>query len=503
MGDELVLTVDVGTGSSRVLVYSIQQGNTLSIVSKNVPIIHPTTHTAEFSPGEWWRLIKEAMSEAVIKAGRSPSDYLGVTVTSLRQSYVLLDEGHDVLGPGILNYDRRGAETIDQIKAEIGIEDLYQLTGHWHAPELTLPKLLWHQKQQPELWKRVESFLFVHDWLLYLLSGEKSTNSSLICAGQMADVHARTWAFDLLASLGINNQLLPPVYEAGYILGGLLEGVASEVGLAEGTPIHVGGGDTQFGCLGAGGMVEGRLVIVGGSTTPIMLTADRPILDPQRYPWVSTHLHPELWAIETNAGDTGKIYKWFRDTFGVKEVAEAEAMGEGPYAILNKLAEESPIGSKGLRVVASSSRWSQDTWEKRAPYTIYNFSVANNLGDFARAIMEGVCFAVRGNIQQMERIMGTSATGLLYTGGTAKPPIWAQMMADVLGRPIQVPQIAEPAAVAGAQVVLYARGETNHIQSTESVVYEPDTGRSEAYQEHYEDYVELFEQMHAQFSISR
>ena len=99
--------------------------------------------------------------------------------------------------------------------------------------------------------------------------------------------------------------------------------------------------------------------------------------------------------------------------------------------------------------------------------------------------------------------MGTSATGLLYTGGTAKPPIWAQMMADVLGRPIQVPQIAEPAAVAGAQVVLYARGETNHIQSTESVVYEPDTGRSEAYQEHYEDYVELFEQMHAQFSISR
>ncbi len=502
MTDDLALTVDVGTGSSRVLVYSIRLGKTLSSVSKSMPVTHPVKDMAEFSVEEWWQLIREAMSEAVLRANCPPSDYLGITVTSLRQGYVLLDAHNEVLGPGILNYDRRGKSAISRIKAEFGIEDFYQQTGHWHAPELTLPKLLWHQDHQPELWGRVESFLFIHDWLLYLLSGKKGTNATMICAGQMADVGTRTWAFDLLESLGVASRILPPVYEAGHSMGGLLGEVASEVGLAEGTPVHVGGGDTQFGCLGVGGMEEGRLVIVGGSTTPIMLTTKQLLFDPRRYPWVSTHLHPDLWAVETNAGDTGMFYKWFRDTFCAQEITEAEAQGVDAYAILNALVEDSPIGSKGLRVIASSSRWAQDTWEKKAPFIIYNFSVANSLGDFARAIMEGVCFAVRGNVEQMERIMGEPVTNLLYTGGTAGPPLWAQMMADVLVRPIQVPKIVEPAAAAGAQVVLWGHGETTNIQRPESIVYEPDRSRAEAYQDPYEEYINLFEQMQAQFSIT-
>ena len=99
--------------------------------------------------------------------------------------------------------------------------------------------------------------------------------------------------------------------------------------------------------------------------------------------------------------------------------------------------------------------------------------------------------------------MGKEASDLLYTGGTATPPIWAQMMADVLGRPLEVPKIVEPAALAGAQIVLWGQGETGNLKKPDCILYEPDRSRSDAYQEPYEEYIELFEQIQANFSTTR
>lgn len=500
MARDLVLTIDAGTGSVRALVYATSEHEILAVASQPLEVSHPSPDRAEFNPERCWSQIQNVMGSAVQQAGRAQDDYLGITATTLRQGFVLLDENGSPLTPGVLNYDRRGAHAMQRLKDAATIEELYQRTGHWFAPELTLPKLLWFQEQEPELWAKAASFHFIHDWLLYRLTAQRGTNATLICAGQMADVSQRTWAFDLLDTLEIPEHLLPPVYEAGHPLGGLLQDVAQAIGLMAGTPVHIGGGDTQFGCLGAGGMEAGRLVVVGGSTTPLMLATRQPFFDPLRYPWVSTNLDPGLWAVETNAGHTGMLYKWLRDTFRVGEIAEVEAQTRSPYALLDNLAAASPIGANGLKVIASSPRWAQDTWERKAPYAFHGFSVSHTLGDFARAILESVCYAVRGNLEQMERATGVTIEDILYTGGTASPPIWAQMMCDVLERPIQVPQVVEPAAVAGAQVVLWAQTGEPDLPAPDQLEYQPDPERSRAYASQYSQYVEIFERMQAHFS---
>lgn len=500
MNRELVLTIDAGTGSCRACVYDVTQNRVLATAARNCAIDHPAPDMAEWQPEAWWKAIVETMAQAVSQAQRPPSNYAGITVTSLRQGFVLLDEANNPVAPGVLNYDRRGAAYIPFIERIISIEDLYRLTGHWHAPELTLPKLLWFQNRQPDVWRRVRRFMFVHDWVLFHLTGQWATAASMTTAGQMGDCASRTWAFDLLSALDVPPEMLPPVLEGGAFLGGLSGEVAAAVGLEPELPVYVGGGDTQFGCLGSGGLEPGTAVIVGGSTTPIMMTTDRPVFDSLRCPWVSPHLRPGLWAVETIAGHTGMIYKWFRDTFGQAQVAQARAEGRGDYEVLDDLAAAAPVGADGLLVVATSPRWSQETWQHKAPYVLHDFKMAHTIGHVARAIMEGVCFGVRGNLEQLERVAGQSFTAVLLTGGLAGVPLWAQMMADVLGRPISVPQVVEPAAVAGAQLVQWGRGETRSLPSPALVPYVPDRATCAAYQPFYQNYLDVFARMQHSFA---
>ena len=501
MPGDLVLTIDVGTGSARACVFSIAQNRPLATAGRSSQVSHPGPHRAEFDPGCWWESIVGAMAEAVSMAGRPAEAYLGITVTSLRQGFVLLDDQGQPVAPGVLNYDRRGADYAAVIEEVMRIEDLYRLTGHWHAPELTLPKLLWFSAERPDVWDRVSCFLFIHDWVLYRLCGELATNHTMICAGQMGDVRARGWARDLIGSLGLRLDVLPPVRAAGARLGDLNDQVAAATGLAKGTPVHVGGGDAQFGCLGVGGMAPDRAVIVGGSTTPVLLTSERPLSDPLRYPWVSTHLRPGLWAAETNAGHTGMLYKWFRDTCAQKQVDEAAARGLGPYEVLNGLASEAPIGSDGLLVVAPNPRWAQDTWQRKAPYSFHNFDMSHGLGHMARAIMESVCYGVRGNVEQLQRAAGHPFDRLLFTGGSATVPLWAQMMADVLGRSLHVPQVQEAGAAAGAQLVLWNQASDELLPPPPETTYEPDAECSEQYEPHYRRYLEVFENMQERFGV--
>ncbi|MBS1252587.1 MAG: Autoinducer-2 kinase [Anaerolineales bacterium] len=501
MAVDLVLTIDAGTGSGRACVFSVSENRVLAVAACEYPIEHPAPDRAEWDPDAWWQGLVGAMHEAVAVAGRPAGDYLGLTATSLRQGFVLLDDAGEPLAPGVLNYDRRGADYVPHIEQQLDIDDVYRLTGHWHAPELTLPKLLWFKHEQPEVWRRAQQLLFVHDWVLYQLCGEAGTNPTMISAAQMADCAARTWSLDLLADLGLQTDVLPAVYEGGERLGELKSEVAGAVGLAAGTPVHIGGGDTQFGCLGVGGMDDGTAVIVGGSTTPIMMTVDRPLFDPKRYPWVSAHLRPGLWAVETNAGHTGMLYKWFRDTFCAAEVAQTEAEDRGPYEVVNDLAAEVPLGADGLLVVATNARWAQDTWERKAPYTIFDFNVSHTLGHVARAIVESVCYGVRGNLDQLERVAGQPFQRVLFTGGSAGVPLWAQTMADVLGRTLEVPQVVEPAAAAGAQLVLWGQGDARELPPPPVTVYEPDPDRAARYEPHYHVYLNVFEKMQRHFSV--
>lgn len=417
-----VAGLDVGGSSVKGWVKDLD-GLLLASVVVPTPTIRPGLHRAEFDPALWEAACRSALSSACDRAG--PGDYAGLTVSSLRQGFVLLGANGTVLGNGILNSDRRGAPYADVLAGR------YALTGHWPAPELTLPKLLAVRQEEPERWAATSRVLFVHDWLLWLLAGVQVTEASYACAGGMADLAARDWATGLLDELDIGPGRLAPVVEAGTLVGHLQEGWPLRVGL----PVVSGCADTQLAAMGAGGLADGVLTVVAGSSTPVQAATRVPFGAAPSRPWVSTHAAPDLWAVEGNAGYPGSFSGWWAALAGAE-----------------------PSDHPGdVTAITAVERWSQATWERKPPWSLLGLTPATSPGQVARALLEAHAFSIRGNIEDLERWLGRPAAAVVLTGGAAADRALGQVLAQALGRAIHLAPVGG-AATAGCSLVARAVG---------------------------------------------
>ncbi|MGI9064693.1 MAG: FGGY family carbohydrate kinase [Pseudonocardiaceae bacterium] len=380
-----------------------------------------TGDRVEVDPEELWTAVLRAGRDAVAAAD---GDCAGITVCTLRQGFALLDADGAEVGPLRPNTDRSGASCMDVHSGRYG------LTGHWPAPELTLPKLL----ALRDTWPRVRTLLFWHDWLLHRLGASPVSGVDYVCGGGMADVAARSWATDWLADLGLPATWLPPVVEAGTWVGSLAAQAAAVLGLPTGTPLHSGPGDTQLAAAGCGGLAAGTVTVVAGSSTPVQLAVDSPATgDPERHPWVSTHARPDRWALEGNAGYPGAM-----------RAAALRLVGAVPHEDVDAVAP----GAGGLLALVAAPYWSEQVWARRAPHAIVGWQPATTPAQLVAAVEEAHGYAVRGNVEDLERVMGGPLDVLV-----AGPPRVAQRIADVLGHPVRTAAGQDATGAAGWSLV--------------------------------------------------
>ena len=425
---QLVAGLDVGGSSVKAWAADVE-GRVHASVVRDLPSLRPAPHRVELEPAVWEAACREALG--AVAAQRPEAEWLGVTVSTLRQGFVLLDGAGEVLGNGVLNSDRRGGPYASVLAAT------HPLTGHWPAPELTLPKLLAVRDEEPERWAVTARVLFLHDWLVLRMTGVHATEASYACAGGMADVPARTWARDLLQDCGIGESLLAPVVGAGTVVGELLPGW----GLPPTLPVVAGCGDTQLAAMGVGGLGDGVVTVVAGSSTPVQAATSEPVADPLGRPWVSTHAAPDLWAAEGNAGYPGTFSGWWAGL----------ADGGGPER------------EHGLVAVTAAPYWSQETWEVKPPASLLGLRPDTTAADVRSALLEAHAFAVRGNVEDLSRALGRQPSAVVVCGGAAADGRLPALLARVLGRDVHHATGVSGAAAAGAVLVARALGAHAHL----------------------------------------
>lgn len=478
----VVAGLDFGGSAVKACVADVDSDAVLSVAQRATETRYPAPGRAEFEPDAWWRAAAAAMREAAAGSGRSAADFAAVTVSSLRQGYVLLDEDAEI-GPGVVNSDRRGGSQLERVRETVGRDRLYDVTGHWSAPQLTLPKLLAEQGASPDRWARARTVLFVHDWALWRLSGARISEPTMASAGQMLDIRTRTWASDLLAALGIGMALLPPLRDAGSTIGELRDG---SLGLPLGLPVIVGGADTQIAASGAGGLGRGVVSVVAGTTTPVQVSSDAVPSDPLRHPWVSAHLTPGRWAVETNAGYTGMSFDWL-----------AAMTGQGVAELAMEAASSVP-GAAGISAVVAARSWNEDAWSNRAPNALIGFEPRHRRADVARAFLEAHAYGIRGNLEDLERAMGQRVERVCLLGGAAQSRDFTQLVADVTGRAIGQVTMGYPAGRAFAWLAARATDADAAPPTFQGTTVEPQSG--EHYEEGYLRYVEAGDAVSAQLA---
>ncbi len=498
MSDEYLMALDAGSGAGRCFLVSLDGKHAVSAY-REWGYSQPAGAGPlawEFDPAAFWKTLASAAREAPERASIRPSQVVAVSSTSQREGMVLLDRaGCEVYaGP---NRDFRAIEEGQRI-AEDHASDIYRRTGHYPNALFAPARLLWQKAHAPEVYARAACLLMINDWVLFRLSGERAcepTNASETC---LYDLHTGRWALDLVGTLGLEPSLLPPILPAGSRLGAVSVEAAGETGLVAGTPVAVGGADTQCGLLGSGAIAEGDVAAVAGTTTPVQLVTAAPAIDPQERLWTGAHVVPGTFVLESNADYTGSVYQWYRDAFGAAEEASAAGGGESAYEIMNHWAEAAGPGAGGVRSFIGVS-----VMDAKGLFEPLN--VVTGLAPWpgalpsrkllARAILESLAYAVRANAAQIEAVSGRAPRALGVCGGLAKSRLYLEVLANVMGVPVRAPRYKEASAVgaaicAGTGVGAYgslAEGARALGAAEEEVA--PDAALSNAYGALYEEWV--------------
>jgi sugar (pentulose or hexulose) kinase len=350
------------------------------------------------------------------------------------------------------NKDARAVEQGMGLAMERG-EELYTLTGHAPNPAFMGPRLLWLKEKHPEKLKSVTEVLAISDWVGYLLCGAIAAEPAQAAESLLFDLHSRKWAVSLIKSLGLPEKIFPQLKAAGSRLGKLTKDAAANLGLVAGIPVGVGGPDTQCGLLGAGVVTPGQIGIIAGTTTPIQMVVDTPIIDPEMRLWGSLHIIPGLHVLESNAGQMGSTLEW------TARLIHADA--PNPVAVLAAEAENSVPGAHGTVSTIGAAVFNASALEP--PVDTLTFSSVLVRGgeegrsDVARAILEGMAYAVRANIEQIQQVSGRTSHELWIGGGITRSSAWTQMISDVMGCKVHVCQAIEATALGAAICVNYCK----------------------------------------------
>jgi len=220
--------------------------------------------------------------------------------------------------------------------------------------------------------------------------------------------------------------------------------------------------------------------VVAGTTTPLQVSTAVFPRDPQQHPWVSAHLRPGRWAAETNAGYTGMSLDWF-----------ARIAGADVQTLADEAATSRP-GADGVTAAVTASNWSEETWSDRAPGGLIGFEPRHSRGDVARAFIEAHAYGIRGNLEDLERATGATASQVCLLGGAARSRGFIQLVADVSGRTIGRAASDYPAGRAFAWLARSTDGVDP--PAFEGEVMEP--REHEAYEEGYRRYLAAGDALH-------
>lgn len=463
--NEYVLSIDFGTGSGRCMLYELGRG---AIASKARSWSYTRSQDSppsafEFDADEFWQIIATLIRETVQSCEINPSAIKAVSSTSQREGIVLLDtSGREVYaGP---NLDFR-QPAVAEWQSRISPQRVYQLTGHWPVPMFAPFRLLWIKENRPQTFRRLWRLLSINDWILFRLSGEIAAERTNAVETLLYDIHSRKWSIELTDAFQVPFEILPEIVDAGDVVGRVSNRAADETGLSPGTLVVAGGSDTQSALLGMNVIKVGQIGIVAGSWSPIQKIVDRPTIDDKQRLWTGCHVIKGQYVIESSAMMGGLIYRWFAEALG-----KVLGMGEmnDLYAFMNGLAANASAGANGVISLLGQSIMNAADWRGSGDGGfIIPLPVTNSigLGEMARSILEGMAFAIKANLEQLEEVAGGNMEPLRVGGGNAANELWLSILAAVTEREVQVPLNIETSSVGCAICAAVGTGAYSTLSS--------------------------------------
>jgi gluconokinase len=349
-----------------------------------------------------------------------------------------LDAHGRPLTPLITWADTRADAQADRLRAEGRALDLHRRTGTPVHPMSPLTKLMWLREEHPELHSSVRRWCGVKEYVLQQWCGGHDTfdgdafvaDHSIASATGLLALDTLDWDAEALDLAGVRPDQLPRPVPTTTVLRRMSSAATADLGLPEGTPLVIGASDGPLANLGIGAVHPGEAACSIGTSGALRVMVEKPAVDPAGGVFCYAFL-PELWVVGGAVNNGGVVLSWAHD-------ALAPELGDDAPDLLCELAETAPAGAGGLLMLPYLLGERAPHWSSLPRGAYIGLTRAHRREHLVRAALEGVCLQLSLVLDSLGAAE-IDVREVRATGGFARSGFWRQLLADVLGMPVDFP----------------------------------------------------------------
>ena len=453
--DGYLVGIDLGSTTLKAVIYDTL-GNVVASGCRPTERFHPDPGHPEWTvwqPEQIWGGGAAALKEAV-SAVDDPRKIKAVAVTGMGMDGLPVDEAGNWLYPLISWHCPRTGPQFDWWIENIGAEKTFATGGNTLWRFSTALRLLWMKEHEPEIFKRTDKWLLIEDFVNFMLCGVRATDFTMASCTLLFDQQKLDWSDDMLRQSGLDRRLLCDAFPSGTVLGEVTAAAAAATGLPAGTPVVLGGHDYLCGALPVGAIKPGVILDVSGTWEVVLAATPRPVLTPaaQRAGMtVEAHVARDLYAIWGGAVSADML-EWYRKEYGFEARHEAEQCDGIDWDFLMDGAAKSPPGARGVMFLPHMSGSGCPVLDSRSLGGFLGMSSFVTRGDMLRAVVEGLDYQFLDIVRTLEQDMNVPFGKLVVVGGAVRNKFWMQNKADMVGQPIEVPEVEDASPLGAAML---------------------------------------------------
>ncbi len=476
----MYIGLDLGTSGLRGIL-TRAGGEIVAIAEAHYDVSRPAGGWSEQDPADWVAACHTVMSTLNTQAPEAFAQTKGLAISGHMHGATLLDDQGAVLRPCILWNDTRSAAEA----AELDADPHYRaISGNIVFPGFTAPKLVWVARHEPDVFAKVGKVLLPKDYLGWYLTGIYASDMSDSAGTSWLDVGARDWSDALLNASGMRRDQMPDLVEGTGSIGSVPDDRAAELGLPAGVLVMGGGGDNAVAACGIGALQEGDGFVSLGTSGVLLAARDGFAPDAASAVHSFCHAVPGTWYQMGVILAATDCLNWLAGVLGTSPAELTAELGEtvhdpGPIRFLPYLSgERTPHNDSAVRG------------------SFINLDIASDRRDMTRALIEGVSFALRDSLEAL-RSTGANPERLIAIGGGVQSLYWVELLANVLGLPLDLPEKGEFGAAMGAARIAECgitgadpAGVMTKPEIAETI--HPDPARAQAFEDAYRAYTSSY-----------
>jgi xylulokinase len=429
----MYLGIDLGTSGVKALLIDGEQ-QIITSATSSLSVDRPYDGWSEQDPAAWISATEAALDQLRAEQGTALSGVRGIGLSGQMHGATLLDTEDKILRPCILWNDTRSHQEAAELDGDPQFRDI---SGNIVFPGFTAPKLRWVERNEPELFTKVAMVLLPKDYLRLWLTGEYVADMSDAAGTSWLDTAGRRWSEPLLAATNLSEKQMPRLVEGTEPSGSLRWDLAQRWGMGRSVTVAGGGGDNAASAIGMGTVTAGSAFVSLGTSGVLFAANNRYLPNPASAVHAFCHALPETWHQMGVVLSATSALDWF-----------ARLVAERPADLTAALGTTlKPPGSVTFLPYLSGERTPHNDATVRGAFV--GLGHDNDRVALTRAVLEGVAFALRDNLEAL-RATGTQLKRVTAVGGGSRSRYWLELIATILDLPVDVPTDGEFGAAFGA-----------------------------------------------------